>query len=88
MNRTIDFHNADAEDAISYSLGAMETQMTLGNDVLEVAFAPARSEGKDAFVFKIKKADLMNGYVGKYKVKSSEDADSGPIEITYYHYMN
>ena len=30
----------------------------------------------------------MNGYVGKYKVKSLPDADSGPIETTYYHYMN
>ncbi|MFD2998976.1 hypothetical protein ACFS7Z_01275 [Pontibacter toksunensis] len=87
MERVFDFHNADANDEESYTLGAAEVQMALENDVLEIIFAPARPQGKEALVFIINKADLVNGYVGKYKVKSLPDADSGPAETTYYYYM-
>lgn len=87
MDRTISFYTDDADQKASYTLGSQEMHLVMENDELEVMFAPSSPPAKDGLVFKIKREDFADGYVGKYSVKSVPDTELGLAETTYYYYM-
>jgi hypothetical protein len=88
MERTFDYLESEENDRVVYTLSLSEMQLLSDDDRLEVMFAPTRPAKKDAMVFNIKKADLKNGYVGLYNIKSLTNNKSGQAELTYYHYHN
>jgi hypothetical protein len=88
MERTFDYLDSSEEETVNYMMGTSEMQLTSDDEKLEIMFAPKRPVGNDIVVFKIKKSDLYNGYVGTYKIKSLSNGKSGKSELTYYHYHN
>jgi hypothetical protein len=88
MERKFNFEESTEEDKITYTLGLPEMKLLSDDEKLEIMFAPARPAGKDAVVFRIKKSELANGYIGTYKIRSLSNGKSGHSDLTYYHYYN
>lgn len=88
MEREFDFLESTETDKASYTLGLSEMQLLSDDDKLEIMFAPTRPVGKDAVVFKIKKSELANGYIGTYTIRSLSNGKAGNSDLTYYHYYN
>ena len=88
MERSFAFLESTEEDKAIYSLSHREMQLVSDDDKLQLNFAPSRPSGNDAVVFSIKQADLLNGFIGTYPIRSLSNNKKGLADITYYHYYN
>ncbi|MBD1396066.1 hypothetical protein H9Q13_02720 [Pontibacter sp. JH31] len=88
MERKFKYLETTVDEKITYTLGLSEMHLLSDDDKVEIMFAPTRPAGKDALVFKIKKSDFANGYIGTYQIRSILNGKSGKSDLTYYHYYN
>jgi hypothetical protein len=88
MERSFNYLESEEEEKAVYSLSLREMQLLADEEKLQIDFAPSRPTGNDAVVFSIRQADLLNGYIGNYPIRSLSNNKKGRADITYYHYYN
>ncbi|GGF99919.1 hypothetical protein [Pontibacter amylolyticus] len=88
MERSFNYLESEEEEKAVYSLSLKEMQLLSDEEKLQIDFAPSRPTGNDAVVFSIRQADLLNGYIGTYPIRSLSNNKKGRADITYYHYYN
>lgn len=84
MERTFVYHDTHETKKANYTTADFNTGIKLENDQLTIYLAAE----PDEVAFEVKKADLLNGYVGVYSLKTLPNPETGKANTTYIYDNN
>ncbi len=79
MDRTFMYHDTHETKAVSYTSDDLQSGFLAENEKLTIYVG----SGKDGISFEIAAADLVNGYLGTYTLKSLPNPENGKAKTTY-----